>query len=392
MPASRPLLYLDACAATPLAEGLEQRLLSYQQQAWANPSSLHPAGLAAAELLERSRQRLLEMLGCPNGQVVFTSGGTEADNLALFGLCRRQAPGRLLISAFEHAAIRRCADQLIQEGWEVVTLPLDGHGRIDLEALKPLLRPPTRLVSVAWASSELGVLQPMQAISRLCQQAGVTLHSDAVQVVGQLPITELLPLPVDLLSLSAHKFQGPRGVGALVMPKPLTLQPQVLGGEQESGLRSGTESPWLVAAMVDALELRFQKQPKLAESMAELRDGLWQQLTSVCGIERVGGWNRSDCLPHHLAVVLSSTRGQPLSARAAVRQLAQAGVAVSSGSACSSGKDQANPALLALGYNPRQARSGLRFSVGPWLHADDFEALPALLESVMSQLPKVELP
>ena len=392
MPASRPLLYLDACAATPLAEGLEQRLLSYQQQAWANPSSLHPAGLAAAELLERSRQRLLELLGCPNGQVVFTSGGTEADNLALFGLCRRQAPGRLLISAFEHAAIRRCADQLIQEGWEVVTLPLDGHGRIDLEALKPLLRPPTRLVSVAWASSELGVLQPMQAISRLCQQAGVTLHSDAVQVVGQLPITELLPLPVDLLSLSAHKFQGPRGVGALVMPKPLTLQPQVLGGEQESGLRSGTESPWLVAAMVDALELRFQKQPKLAESMAELRDGLWQQLTSVCGIERVGGWNRSDCLPHHLAVVLSSTRGQPLSARAAVRQLAQAGVAVSSGSACSSGKDQANPALLALGYNPRQARSGLRFSVGPWLHAEDFEALPALLESVMSQLPKVELP
>ena len=392
MPASRPLLYLDACAATPLAEGLEQRLLSYQQQAWANPSSLHPAGLAAAELLERSRQRLLELLGCPNGQVVFTSGGTEADNLALFGLCRRQAPGRLLISAFEHAAIRRCADQLIKEGWEVVTLPLDGHGRIDLEALKPLLRPPTRLVSVAWASSELGVLQPMQAISRLCQQAGVTLHSDAVQVVGQLPITELLPLPVDLLSLSAHKFQGPRGVGALVMPKPLTLQPQVLGGEQESGLRSGTESPWLVAAMVDALELRFQKQPKLAESMAELRDGLWQQLTSVCGIERVGGWNRSDCLPHHLAVVLSSTRGQPLSARAAVRQLAQAGVAVSSGSACSSGKDQANPALLALGYNPRQARSGLRFSVGPWLHAEDFEALPALLESVMSQLPTVELP
>ena len=392
MPASRPRLYLDACAATPLAEGLEQRLLSYQQQAWANPSSLHPAGLAAAELLERSRQRLLELLGCPNGQVVFTSGGTEADNLALFGLCRRQAPGRLLISAFEHAAIRRCADQLIQEGWEVVTLPLDGHGRIDLEALKPLLRPPTRLVSVAWASSELGVLQPMQAISRLCQQAGVTLHSDAVQVVGQLPITELLPLPVDLLSLSAHKFQGPRGVGALVMPKPLTLQPQVLGGEQESGLRSGTESPWLVAAMVDALELRFQKQPKLAESMAELRDGLWRQLTSVCGIERVGGWNRSDCLPHHLAVVLSSTRGQPLSARAAVRQLAQAGVAVSSGSACSSGKDQANPALLALGYNPRQARSGLRFSVGPWLHAEDFEALPALLESVMSQLPTVELP
>ena len=392
MPASRPLLYLDACAATPLAEGLEQRLLAYQRQAWANPSSLHPAGLDAAELLERSRQRLLELLGCPTGQVVFTSGGTEADNLALLGICRSQAPGRLLISAFEHAAIRRCAEQLGCEGWQVEVLPLDSHGRIDLEALETLLLPPTRLISVAWASSELGVLQPMQEISRLCQQAGVPLHSDAVQVVGQLPATELLPLPVDALSISAHKFQGPRGVGALVMPKPQGLQPQLLGGGQESGLRSGTESPWLVAAMVDALELRFNQQPQLAAAMAELRDGLWQQLSAVQGLDRVGHWGRAECLPHHLALVLSSAQGEPLSARAAVRQLAQAGVAVSSGSACSSGNDQANPALVALGYGPRQARSGLRLSVGPWLHPQDFQALPALLESVLRQLPTVELP
>ena len=392
MPASRPLLYLDACAATPLAEGLEQQLLAYQRQAWANPSSLHPAGLAAAELLERSRQRLLELLGCPNGQVVFTSGGTEADNLALLGIGRSQAPGRLLISAFEHAAIRRCAEQLGCEGWQVEVLPLDSHGRIDLEALETLLLPPTRLVSVAWASSELGVLQPMQDIARLCQQAGVPLHSDAVQVVGQLPATELLPLPVDALSISAHKFQGPRGVGALVMPNPQGLQPQLLGGGQESGLRSGTESPWLVAAMVDALELRFNQQPQLAAAMAELRDGLWQQLSAVQGLDRVGHWGRAECLPHHLALVLSSAQGEPLSARAAVRQLAQAGVAVSSGSACSSGKDQANPALVALGYGPRQARSGLRLSVGPWLHQRDFQALPALLESVLRQLPTVELP
>ena len=392
MPASRPLLYLDACAATPLADGLEQRLLAYQRQAWANPSSLHPAGLDAAELLERSRQRLLELLGCPTGQVVFTSGGTEADNLALLGICRSQAPGRLLISAFEHAAIRRCAEQLGCEGWQVEVLPLDSHGRIDLEALETLLLPPTRLVSVAWASSELGVLQPMQDIARLCQQAGVPLHSDAVQVVGQLPATELLPLPVDALSISAHKFQGPRGVGALVMPKPQELQPQLLGGGQESGLRSGTESPWLVAAMVDALELRFNQQPQLAAAMAELRDGLWQQLSAVQGLDRVGHWGRAECLPHHLALVLSSAQGEPLSARAAVRQLAQAGVAVSSGSACSSGNDQANPALVALGYGPRQARSGLRLSVGPWLHPQDFQALPALLESVLRQLPTVELP
>ena len=213
-----------------------------------------------------------------------------------------------------------------------------------------------------------------------------------MQVVGQLPAAELLPLPVDALSISAHKFQGPRGVGALVMPKPQGLQPQLLGGGQESGLRSGTESPWLVAAMVDALELRFNQQPQLAGAMAELRDGLWQQLSAVPGLDRVGRWSRAECLPHHLALVLSSAQGEPLSARAAVRQLAQSGVAVSSGSACSSGNDQANPALVALGYGPRQARSGLRLSVGPWLHPEDFQALPALLESVLRQLPIVELP
>jgi len=392
VPAFSPLLYLDACAATPLAEGLDQRLLRYQQQAWANPSSLHPAGLAAAELLERSRQRLLELLGCPNGQVVFTSGGTEADNLALLGHGNRSTPGRLLISPFEHAAIRRSAEALVDQGWEVVTLPLEPTGRLDLLELEAQLQQPTHLVSVAWASSELGVLQPMQAISRLCQQAGVPLHSDAVQVVGQLPLEQLLPLPADLLSLSAHKFQGPRGVGALVMPKPMALQPQLLGGGQESGLRSGTESPWLVAAMVDALEQRFQRQPQLADAMARLRDQLWQFLEGVPGIERVGRWTSSDGLPHHLAVLLSSPQGDPLSARAAVRQLAQAGVAVSSGSACSSGQDQANPALLALGYSPRQARSGLRLSVGPWLTAEDFKPLPALLESVLRQLPTVESP
>ena len=175
------------------------------------------------------------------------------------------------------------------------------------------------------------------------------------------------------------------------MPKPQGLQPQLLGGGQESGLRSGTESPWLVAAMVDALELRFNQQPQLAGAMAELRDGFGSSCLPFLAWSGLVAGPRG-VLPHHLALVLSSAQGEPLSARAAVRQLAQAGVAVSSGSACSSGKDQANPALLALGYGPRQARSGLRLSVGPWLHQRDFQALPALLESVLRQLPTVELP
>ena len=176
----------------------------HQGRFWANPSSVHPAGIAAAELLERSRQRLLERFGWPHGQVVFTSGGTEADNLAVLGVGRSMKPGRLLISPLEHPAVSAAAAQLQQDGWALEVLPLNDQGQIDVDALEPLLEPPTQLVSIAWASSELGTLQPMDAIAERCAAAGIPLHSDAVQVIGQLPLAGLKPIGPDLISLSAH--------------------------------------------------------------------------------------------------------------------------------------------------------------------------------------------
>jgi cysteine desulfurase len=388
---SKPLLYLDACAATPPDLQVLEQMQQHQGRFWANPSSVHPAGIAAAELLERSRQRLLERFGWPHGQVVFTSGGTEADNLAVLGVGRSMKPGRLLISPLEHPAVSAAAAQLQQDGWALEVLPLNDQGQIDLDALEPLLEPPTQLVSIAWASSELGTLQPMDAIAERCAAAGIPLHSDAVQVIGQLPLAGLKPIGPDLISLSAHKFQGPRGIGALVMQRPLRLQPQLLGGGQESGLRSGTESPWLAAALVHALERRESQQPQLVTRLRRLRDDLLQDLLKRCGIRLSGSSDLDQRLPHHISLLLNDSAGEPVSGRAIVRALAAHGVAISSGSACSSGRDRPSPSLLATGVPKDEASSGIRISLGPWIEDNQLVDLPDLLESQL-RIPTAPAP
>ncbi len=387
--AANPLLYLDACAATPPAAAVLEAMAAHQATAWANPSSLHPAGLAAAELLERSRLALAELLGWANAQVVFTSGGTEANNLALFGVCRALVPGRLLLGAIEHPAVAAAAAQLAREGWQLQTVPVNHQGLVVLEALEPLLAPPTRLISIGWANSEVGSVQPLQAIASLCRAAGVLLHSDAVQAVGQIPL-HLGQTQVDLLSLSAHKFQGPRGIGALLLKPGLSLQPPSAGGGQEGGLRAGTEPVVLAAGLVAALALRQGQQPALAAAMAALRDRLRQRLGQIPGLQFTGPPQQR--LPHHLSLLLQTPEGRPLAGRAAVRALARRGVAVSSGSACSSGRDGPSPSLLALGYGPEQARAGLRLSLGPWITEADLEPLPGLLESVIHELAAAGAP
>jgi cysteine desulfurase len=378
-----PLLYLDACAATPPAAPVLQAMAEHQASAWANPSSLHAAGLVAAELLERSRQELAALLGWGNAQVVFTSGGTEANNLALFGVCRALEPGRLLLTGIEHPAVSAAAIQLAREGWQLQTIPVDHQGLVDLEALEQWLQPPTRLVSIGWANSEVGTVQPMEAIAKLCRGAGVLLHSDAVQAVGQIPLSLTQTQP-DLLSLSAHKFQGPRGIGALLLKPGLALLPPSAGGGQEGGLRAGTEPVVLAAGLVAALALRHQQQPALAASMASLRDQLRHRLSQVPGLEFTGA--DRERLPHHLSLVLQTPGGRPLAGRSAVRALGSRGVAVSSGSACSSGLGTPSATLLALGYSPEQALAGLRLSLGPWITEKDLEPLPGLLESVLIEL------
>ena len=388
--------YLDTCATTPPSQAALAAMAAAAPLVWANPSSLHGFGLAAAEALERSRCSLAHHLGAHPDEVVWCSGGTEAIQMALLGLAAQQPVGRLVISAVEHPATEAAAARLQQQGWQLARLPVDQAGLVCLEQLEKLLQPPTRLMSLIWGQSEVGSLQPLETIGAQCRRAGVSLHVDAVQVVGHRPI-DFASLPVDLLSCAAHKLQGPRGIGALLVRRGLNLEP-LLGGSQEAGRRGGTESVLLAvgfAAALAAAQERLQQHGGL-DPLAELRDGLLQNLRALPGLRLSGPQPAAAArLPHHLSLLVSTAAGQPLAGRALVRALWRQGYAVSSGSACSALKGNAqdgaasgsaSPILLAMGYGPAEAASGLRLSLGPWHRAADLEALPQALERARQEV------
>ena len=382
-------LYLDASATTPPAEPVLRAMAEARQQAWANPSSLHGFGLAAAESLERSRRSLATVLGCSVEELIFCSGGTEAAHLAIVGLARSLEPGRFLVSSVEHPAVAAAAAELRSMQWEVVTLPVNDVGRIRLEGLASLLAPPTRLVSVIWGQNEVGTMQPIDAIGQLCRQAGVYFHTDAVQAVGHTDV-RFAERPIDLLSCTAHKIQGPRGIGALVARSGVPLTPLLNGGGQEGGRRAGTESVALAAGFAAALELcqgRLDQHAGL-DPIAVWRDRLLVRLLELPGISHTGCLEHR--LPHHISLIVRDANGRPLSGRRLVAALWREGYAVSSGSACSSGKDRGSAVLKALGLSEEEAAAGLRISLGPWLSeqqlADLPERLPAALARAMASV------
>lgn len=362
--------------------------------AWANPSSLHGPGLAAAERLERSRQQVGELLGCRHGRVVFTSGGSESIHLALLGaaaaLPADGTPRRLLTSTVEHPATRAAAQQLQCQGWDWVEVPVNREGLIDLAAFSALLAPPTRLVSLIWGQSEVGAVQPIQAIGERCRRAGVPLHVDAVQMLGHAPVS-FDALPVDLLTGTAHKLQGPRGVGLLLAAPQLPLQPLIGGGGQEGGLRGGTEPVALAAGFAAALQLAADRWAAGGgeDPLRAWRDRLLPRLLALPGVRLSGPDPRrqpGNRLPHHISLLISGSSGGPLPGRALVRELAALGVATSSGSACSSQGSGASPVLRAMGFSEAAAGSGLRLSLGPWITPGDLEPVPDLLAEAIRRL------
>jgi len=394
--------YLDTCATSPPSRAAMAAMAEAAPLVWANPSSLHGFGVAAAEALERSRCSLAHHLGAQPDEVVWCSGGTEAIQMALLGAAARHPAGRLVISAVEHPATEAAAAQLERQGWQVARLPVDRDGLVNLERLEELLQPPTRLMSLIWGQSEVGSLQPLETIGAQCRRAGVTLHVDAVQVVGHRPL-DFASLPVDLLSCAAHKLQGPRGIGALLVRRGLDLEP-LLGGAQEAGRRGGTEAVLLAIGFAAALaeaQARLQRHGGL-DPLADLRDGLLETLGALPGLRLSGPQPNPDArLPHHLSLLVSTAAGRPLAGRALVRALWRQGYAVSSGSACSAlkpppaagagpspgaGSGGASPILLAMGYGAEEAASGLRISLGPWHRAADLEALTEALERARQEV------
>ena len=377
-----PEVYLDAAATTPPLSNVLRCMEQVQRDAWANPSSLHGPGLIAAEALGRSRAQIAAALNAESDQLIFTSGATESVHLALLGASSQQPAGRLVISSVEHPAVEAAARVLVQRGWSLERWPVDATGVLKLDQLDRLLAPPTRMVSLIWAQSEVGTLQPLLRIGGACRERGVVIHTDATQLLPQ-GLIDWSSLPIDLLSFSSHKLQGPRGVGLLLHRQGVILQPLQGGGGQEGGHRAGTEPVALIAGLAEALQIlprynpfKQSAPPGATPQLVHWRDRLQVQIEAIEGV-KVLHWETTPRLPNHLACLITTAGGSPLPGRRLVRELSRLNVACSSGSACRSGTVQDSAVLSAMGVETALRQSLLRFSLGPWI---DLEMLDQVSE------------
>jgi len=358
-------IYLDHNATTPMRPEVAEAMARCFAQGYANPASQHQPGQQARRALEEAREATAAMLGadCSGSRadrLIFTSGGTEANNLALLGLaraCDDPNPGQIVVSAVEHASVFEPAARLLEFGWRVDTIPVSSDGVVCLDPFRQLLGEDTRVVSVTLGNHDTGALQPVDQLASICNEAGVPLHTDAVQVVGKLAV-DFRKLGVAAMSIAAHKFRGPLGIGALLLRHDVTPAPLLYGGHQQEAIRPGTESIPLAVGMRTALELWQEEQQSHRRHLATLRDrfeiGLRAGFPSL--VVNSGGTER---LPQTSNVGFPGLDGQVL-----LMALDVAGVACSVGSACSSGSTELSPTLLAMNLPKEIVAGSLRFSLG----------------------------
>lgn len=350
-------IYLDHGATTPTRPEVISLIAEVMQSQWGNPSSLHAWGERAAMVVERSRFQVADLINGELEGVTFTSGGTESDNLAIFGMARRYStPQHMIISTVEHSAIAQSAKLLEQMGWQITHLPVDRQGKLSPEALSKAIQPNTVMVSTIYGQNEVGTVQPIEKLGQICREAGVYFHTDAVQVVGRIPV-DLQKLPVDLLSISSHKLYGPQGVGALYMRPGIELSPLLTGGGQENGLRSGTHPVAAIAGFGLAAQLAHQELAAEYQRLSNLRDRLFELLADIPDLVTTG--STTDRLPHHASFCFSRLNGREI-----VRAMDRVGIAISAGSACSSGAILPSPILLAMGFSEAQALGAIRLTLG----------------------------
>lgn len=378
-------IYLDYSATTPTRPEAIAAMQAVFTQQWGNPSSLHEWGQRAAIILEQARVQVAELINAANPEsIIFTSGGTEADNLAIMGVVRKQnVPQHIIISSVEHSAVSEPANLLETWGWEVTRLGVDNLGRVNPQDLTAALRHNTVLVSIIYGQSEIGTVQPIAELGKITQQHGALFHTDAVQAVGRLPI-DVQQLPVDLLSLSSHKLYGPQGVGALYIRPGVELLPLLAGGGQERGLRSGTQAVPIIAGFGVAAGLAAEELFIEIPRLIQLRDRLFTQLADVPGLIPTGDFQNR--LPHHLSFYLEQADGEKLSGKTLVRQLNLAGIGISAGAACHSGKLSPSPILLAMGYSAKAALGGIRLTLGRDTTQADIDWTAIVLKQALQRL------
>ncbi len=369
---------MDHSATTPVAAEVLEAMLPYFSDKFGNASSLHGFGLEAKEALEASREKVAKLLGAKPEEVIFTSGGTESDNLALKGIAyrNREKGKHIIATSIEHPAVLEVCRKLQTEGFEVTYMPVTSEGLVDPSALEGAIRKDTILISVMHANNEIGTIQPLEEIGKIAAEKDIYLHTDAVQTAGKIP-TNVESLGVDLLSLSAHKLYGPKGVGVLYIRKGTRLESIVQGGGHERGLRSGTENISGIVGLGRAAELAEETMSAEAVRLARLRDRLGKIVLDKVKEAWING-SMSKRLPSNLNFGFKYVEGESL-----LLFLDSKGIAVSTGSACSSHKLEPSHVLRALGLSPEECHGSLRITMGASNTEEDVEYVgQSIIEAV----------
>jgi len=373
---------MDHNATTPLAEPVADRMMAVLREEFGNPSSVHHFGQRAKSVVDEARSAVAELIGGDPSEVIFTSGGTESDNFALRGAAEALEPsGRrhLVSSGIEHEAVLNTLKALARRGWQTTLMPVGATGLVTAEGLTAALTDQTAVVSIMHANNEIGTIQPVAELTRLAKARGAVVHTDAVQTAGKIPLN-VKALGVDLLSISAHKFYGPKGVGALWVRRGLRLLPFMTGGKQERGRRSGTENVAAIAGMGVAARLAMAKMAEEASRLASLRDRLEQRILQAVPGTAING-DPDTRVPNTSNISFDRVEAESL-----LIALDLEGVAVSTGSACSSGTLEPSHVLKAMGLPAHRTQNSIRFSLGAANTEADVDRVVAVLPGVVDKL------
>jgi len=381
-------IYLDHAATTPVDPRVLEAMLPHFSQNYGNPSSVHAFGRQAEKALEQARRDVAAVLNCSPAEIIFTGGGSEADNLALRGGAlaarERRGAGHLLTTPIEHDAVLTTARQLRDHfGFELTELPVDSEGYVNPDDVARALRPDTALVSIIYANNEIGTIEPIAEIAAACRECDVPLHTDAVQAGSQLEL-DVQKLGVDYLALGAHKFYGPKGVGALYVRAGSPLLPLQTGGGHEHGLRAGTQNVPYIVGLAEALKITAAERARHNTRFQKLREQVIEGILNTIPESKLTG-HRTERLPNHASFVFRGVDGNDL-----LMHLDLAGIAVSSGSACKTGDPEPSEVLLALGLSPEWALGSLRVTVGQQTTQTQIDQLLEVLPGIIQKLRALE--
>ncbi len=376
------MIYLDNAASTQIHDDVLESMLPYLKEQYGNPSSIHRYGRLSRKAVEKARKQIASLINAEPSEIFITSGGTESNNTALQGIATKHSSGQIITSSIEHDAILEPCKKLSQEGFDVVYLPVNNFGTINLSDLKNFLSEKTRIVSIMFGNNEVGTIQPIAEITKICHEYDVLFHTDAVQAVGKVPIN-VRELGVDLLSISSHKLYGPKGIGALYIKKGTLLNPLILGGGQEHGLRSGTENVANVVGFGKACDIAKSNLNENISHMKKLRNTLVQNVSNGISQVTING-DPENHLPNNAHFTFLGVNGEDL-----IIKLDEYGVAASTGSACSVHTQKASHVLQAMGFSHEQITGSLRLTTGIFNNENEIEETVEILKKVVQELRSV---